>query len=61
MNWIDGAKLLADRIGEPPAKEPVQVHADAPALFHWCNMNPATPVVAGADDVASADPPSTLV
>ena len=41
MTWIDGAKLLADRIGEPPAKELVQVHANAPALFHWCNVNPA--------------------
>jgi hypothetical protein len=53
MTWIDGAKILADRIGQPPAKEPVQVEADAPALFHWCNMNPVTPVGAGADDVVS--------
>jgi hypothetical protein len=61
MTWIDGAKLLGDRIGEPPAKEPVQVRADAPALFHWCNVNPATPVIADADEVARADAPSTVL
>jgi hypothetical protein len=41
MTWITRARLLADRIGESPAKKPVQVDVDAPALFHWCNVNPA--------------------
>jgi hypothetical protein len=41
MNWIDGAKLLADRIGATPAAEPVKVPADASALFHWCGVDPS--------------------
>jgi hypothetical protein len=40
MTWITGAKMLADRIGVIPAEEPAQIPADAPALFHWCNVNP---------------------
>ena len=39
MTCIDGARLLADRIGAIPA-EPVYVPADASALFHWCGVNP---------------------
>ena len=47
MSWTTGAKLLADRIGSIPAKEPAQIPSDAPALFHWCNVN-QTPALAPA-------------
>jgi len=52
MDWIAGAKLLAERIGEAPTAESVQVAADAPALFHWCNVNPAAMATV---DVVPAD------
>ena len=57
MTWIDGAKLLADRIGAAPAEEPVPIPADAPALFHWCGVNPRPPLapVAGRIGAEPAD------
>ena len=55
MDFLAGAKLLVERIGEPPVTDPVHVDAGAPALFHWCNVNPAAPLIAGADEVAPAD------
>lgn len=39
MDWIAGAKLLADRIGEVPDRHE-QVSADASPLFHWCGVDP---------------------
>jgi hypothetical protein len=44
MTWITGAKMLAERIGAIPAEEPAQIPADAPALFHWCNVSPGAPL-----------------
>jgi uncharacterized protein YcsI (UPF0317 family) len=58
MDLIAGAKLLVDRIGEQPANDPVQIHGDALPLFHWCNVNPATPLIASADKVAPTDAPA---
>jgi hypothetical protein len=53
MDFLAGAKLLADRIGVRPAVEQVQVPADAIPVFHWCNVNPEA---APADGTAGTDP-----
>jgi hypothetical protein len=60
MNWTTGAQLLADRLGTDPATERVQVAADAPALWHWCNVDPgdaSTPSISapGHDPSAVAE------
>ena len=58
MNCLTGAHLLADRIGTKPAKEPTYVPDDAPALFHWCGVNPDA---APADDASPMAKPQLPV
>jgi hypothetical protein len=48
MDFLAGAKLLADRIGVTPAVEQVQVPADAIPVFHWCNVSPERAPTDGA-------------
>jgi hypothetical protein len=52
MDFVAGAKLLADRIGVTPAVEKVHVPAHAIPVFHWCNVNPER---AQADGAAGTD------
>lgn len=40
VNSIDGAKILADRIGDRDTAIRPEVSHGARALFHWCGVNP---------------------
>ena len=53
MDFIAGAKILAERFGDT---EPVGIEqaGDARPLFHWCGVGPAEP--GAADPGAGLEP-----
>jgi hypothetical protein len=50
MDFIAGAKILAERFGDTEPAAPSRVSADAHVLFHWCGVDPRQPQ---APDVGS--------
>lgn len=40
MDFIAGAKILAERIGSAGPRAKAQVPPDARPLFHWCGVDP---------------------
>jgi hypothetical protein len=61
MDYITGAKILAERFGEtPPAAERQQVVDNALPLFHWLGVNPDQMAGTGSALSSGSAPSSAL-